>query len=122
MRVTALIPQNSYMQGWGLHVWGNVTNQTNWNTPQQPTGLGREGPYWDIKLQTSANHVGVLIHKGEEKAAGARLSGCLHGTMGSTLQDSSCCYTGKVCDGTNLQQCMQLVTSQALRTQLNACH
>lgn len=58
------------LQGWGLHVWGDVIQPTPWSTPLPPSGLGPEGAYWDIKLLTSANHVGALIHKGEEKAAG----------------------------------------------------
>ncbi|WIA10447.1 hypothetical protein OEZ85_010639 [Tetradesmus obliquus] len=57
--------------GWGLHIWGDVEHPTPWSSAKQPTGSGPEGPYWDVVLQTSAKHVGLLIHKGEEKAAGA---------------------------------------------------
>ncbi|KAF8068441.1 PU1 [Scenedesmus sp. PABB004] len=57
--------------GWNLHLWGDVEAATSWSAPKQPTGTGPEGPYWDIKLKPGAGHVGLLIHKGEEKAAGA---------------------------------------------------
>eukprot|EP00882_Tetradesmus_deserticola_P023731 GHRQ01025841.1.p2 GENE.GHRQ01025841.1~~GHRQ01025841.1.p2 ORF type:complete len:108 (+),score=47.14 GHRQ01025841.1:680-1003(+) len=59
------------LQGWGLHVWGDVEHPTPWSSAKQPSGSGPEGPYWDVALQVSAKHVGLLIHKGEEKAAGA---------------------------------------------------
>jgi len=62
-----------HLQGWGLHVWGSVAQPTPWSKPLPPSGLGPDGPYWDIQLTTAARHVGVLIHKGEEKAAGAPL-------------------------------------------------
>eukprot|EP00775_Hariotina_reticulata_P002314 gene2314-2622_t len=58
-------------QGWGLHVWGSVAQPTPWSKALPPSGLGPDGPYWDIQLTAAARHVGVLIHKGEEKAAGA---------------------------------------------------
>lgn len=53
-----------------MHIWGDVEHPTPWSSAKQPTGSGPEGPYWDVVLQTSAKHVGLLIHKGEEKAAG----------------------------------------------------
>jgi hypothetical protein len=58
------------VQGWGLHIWGDVEHPTPWSSAKQPTGSGPDSPYWDVVLQTSAKHVGLLIHKGEEKAAG----------------------------------------------------
>jgi hypothetical protein len=59
-----------HLQGWGLHVWGSVAQPTPWSKPLPPSGLGPDGPYWDIQLTAASRHVGVLIHKGEEKAAG----------------------------------------------------
>jgi hypothetical protein len=40
----------------------------------EPSGFD-DGPYWQLKLKPSANHLGVLVYKGdstkgEEKAAG----------------------------------------------------
>jgi hypothetical protein len=72
--ITACLHRVLAVQGWGLHIWGDVDHPTPWSSAKQPSGSGPEGPYWDVELQTSAKHVGLLIHKGEEKAAGtARL-------------------------------------------------
>jgi hypothetical protein len=40
-----------------------------------PSGQDEQGPYWDIQLWEDASNVGLLIHRGEEKAAGAHLPG-----------------------------------------------
>jgi len=68
------LPPTPTPQGWKLHVWGDVTRATDWGRGLEPTGF-EDGPYWNLKLKTSANHVGVLIYKGdslqgEQKAAG----------------------------------------------------
>lgn len=55
-------------------MWGDVREAPAWGRGLEPTGFD-DGPYWNLKLKSSANHVGVLVYKGdsvkgEEKAAG----------------------------------------------------
>lgn len=56
-------------------MWGDVKVPTDWGIGLPPSGFKDGGPFWSLQLKTSANHVGVLIYKGdstkgEEKAAG----------------------------------------------------
>jgi hypothetical protein len=60
-------------------VWGDVKEATAWGRGLEPSGFD-DGPYWQLKLKPSANHVGVLVYKGdstkgEEKAAGEARGG-----------------------------------------------
>lgn len=62
------------LQGWKLHVWGDVKEAPAWGRGLEPTGFD-DGPFWVLKLKPGANHVGCLVYKGdstqgEEKAAG----------------------------------------------------
>jgi hypothetical protein len=80
------------VQGWALHVWGDVKEAPAWGEGLQPTGFN-DGPFWTLKLKPSANHVGVLIYKGdstkgEEKAAG----GCDHVQLHRVTLSGRCRY------------------------------
>ncbi|KAL6752790.1 glycoside hydrolase superfamily [Haematococcus lacustris] len=58
---------------WGLHVWGDVTEHTDWQRPLSPQGLDAEGVYWEVKLRPGARKLGLLVHCGDTKSAGAEL-------------------------------------------------
>lgn len=68
--------------GWGLHVWGDVEAETDWQQPLQPRGLGGEGGaagdadatgscsfpvVWDVPLREGARTVNLLPHSGDSK-------------------------------------------------------
>jgi hypothetical protein len=49
--------------------------------PLAPSGQDEQGLFWDIQLWEDASNVGLLIHRGEEKAAGATLPGAATGEV-----------------------------------------
>jgi hypothetical protein len=59
------------MQGWGLHVWGGAVVHTDWQQPLPASGYDsvRGSAYWDVQIKAVDCNVGLLIHKGEMKAA-----------------------------------------------------
>ncbi|WP_436757600.1 pullulanase-type alpha-1,6-glucosidase [Streptosporangium sp. V21-05] len=59
--------------GWGLHVWGDVENPTEWATPLPLTGEDSYGRFAWIKLKPGATSVGIIAHKGDEKDGGDRV-------------------------------------------------
>jgi pullulanase-type alpha-1,6-glucosidase len=65
--------QRSDYDGWGLHVWGDVEQPTDWGTPLALTGEDSFGRFAWIKLKPGATSVGVITHKGDEKDGGDRL-------------------------------------------------
>lgn len=49
--------------GWGLHIWGDVANETGWSTPLANSGTDPElGAYFVIDLKPSAERVNLIIH------------------------------------------------------------
>ncbi|GII00343.1 pullulanase-type alpha-1,6-glucosidase [Planobispora takensis] len=59
--------------GWGLHVWGDVENPTDWAEPLPLTGEDAYGRFTWIKLKPGAANVGIIAHKGDEKDGGDRI-------------------------------------------------
>ncbi|GAA4192227.1 hypothetical protein GCM10022252_33280 [Streptosporangium oxazolinicum] len=59
--------------GWGLHVWGDVENPTEWANPLPLTGEDSYGRFAWIKLKPGATSVGIIAHRGDEKDGGDRI-------------------------------------------------
>ncbi|GAA3814063.1 hypothetical protein GCM10022226_38580 [Sphaerisporangium flaviroseum] len=64
--------QRSDYDGWGLHVWGDVEQPTEWGAPLPLTGEDAFGRFAWIKLKPGATSVGIIAHKGDEKDGGDR--------------------------------------------------
>nr|BFE77871.1 hypothetical protein GCM10020093_004720 [Planobispora longispora] len=65
--------QRADYDGWGLHVWGDVENPTDWAEPLPLTGEDAYGRFAWIKLKPGAANVGIIAHKGDEKDGGDRI-------------------------------------------------
>lgn len=63
--------QDDY-SGWGLHVWGDVEQPTDWTKPLPFQGEDAFGRFAWIKLKPGATNVGIIAHKGDEKDGGDR--------------------------------------------------
>lgn len=72
LRVHFIRKDRSY-KGWGLHVWGDVLQATDWNQPLAPTGQTTDGPYWDVELSEETGSVGLIVHRGDSKATEAEV-------------------------------------------------
>jgi pullulanase-type alpha-1,6-glucosidase len=59
--------------GWGLHVWGDVANPTEWDSPLALQGEDAYGRFAWIKLKPGATSVGIIAHKGDDKDGGDRI-------------------------------------------------
>jgi len=63
-------PQGDY-EDWGLHLWGDVAEETlsavSWENPLQPAGSDAFGVLFEVPLTASAESIGYIIHKGDEK-------------------------------------------------------
>ncbi len=59
-------PDNVY-DGWGLHVWEDANDPTQWAKPLPQTGRDPFGAYWDVPIKTDWKKLGFIIHKGDEK-------------------------------------------------------
>ncbi len=57
--------------GWGLHVWGPTTEtDVVWENPLTPTGQDEFGPVWVVGMETDAEFLNYIVHKGDEKDPG----------------------------------------------------
>ncbi|WP_433360246.1 pullulanase-type alpha-1,6-glucosidase [Streptosporangium sp. CA-115845] len=65
--------QRENYDGWGLHVWGDVENPTEWAEPLKLTGEDAYGRFAWIKLKPGASNVGIIAHRGDEKDGGDRV-------------------------------------------------
>ncbi|MFC4584884.1 pullulanase-type alpha-1,6-glucosidase [Sphaerisporangium corydalis] len=65
--------QRSDYTGWGLHVWGDVEQPTDWGSPLPLTGEDAYGRFAWIRLKPGAAGVGIIAHKGDEKDGGDRM-------------------------------------------------
>ena len=58
-------------EGWGLHLWGDVAEATlagiAWETPLQPARRDAFGLVFEVSLSATAESIGYIIHKGDEK-------------------------------------------------------
>lgn len=67
-------PQAELLQ-WGLHVWGAASFTTDWSSPLTPNGSDARSSYWDLLVSSEDSAVvGLLVHKGELKAARAEVA------------------------------------------------
>jgi len=55
---------------WGLHLWGDTTDETEWSSPVQPAGEDEYGAFYVVHLKPDAQQVNFIIHKGETKDPG----------------------------------------------------
>jgi hypothetical protein len=63
-------PSEDY-DGWGLHVWGPTVEQgVTWTTPLLPDGQDDYGIYWLVDMETAAEVLNYIVHKGDEKDPG----------------------------------------------------
>lgn len=62
-------PDGRY-DGWGLHLWEDTPERTDWNSPFPPAGEDPYGLYWDLRLNEGAEKVGFIVHKGDQKDPG----------------------------------------------------
>lgn len=58
--------------GWGLHAWGDIDQDVQWDSPVALTGEDSFGRFAWIKLKPGAASVGLITHKGDEKDGGDR--------------------------------------------------
>ncbi|HRE87768.1 MAG TPA: pullulanase-associated domain-containing protein, partial [Myxococcota bacterium] len=57
--------------GWGLHLWEDVAQETAWTAPRIRDGVDpRLGAFWRVPLKEAAAKVGVIVHRGDEKDPG----------------------------------------------------
>jgi pullulanase len=57
--------------GWGLHIWGPTAIEgITWTSPLLPEGQDEYGLYWIIDMQTEADHLNYIVHKGDQKDPG----------------------------------------------------
>nr|Q05884.1 RecName: Full=Alpha-amylase; AltName: Full=1,4-alpha-D-glucan glucanohydrolase; Flags: Precursor [Streptomyces lividans]CAA49759.1 amy [Streptomyces lividans TK24] len=53
--------------GWGLHVWGDAANPTDWAKPLQPVRTDPYGAVFEVPLTDGASSLSYMVHKGDEK-------------------------------------------------------
>ncbi|WP_328657107.1 pullulanase-type alpha-1,6-glucosidase [Streptomyces sp. NBC_00334] len=53
--------------GWGLHVWGDAANPTDWAKPLQPVGTDPYGAVFEVPLTEGASSLSYIVHQGDEK-------------------------------------------------------
>ncbi|MEU0595773.1 pullulanase-type alpha-1,6-glucosidase [Streptomyces ardesiacus] len=53
--------------GWGLHVWGDAANPTDWAKSLQPVRTDPYGAVFEVPLTEGASSLGYIVHKGDEK-------------------------------------------------------
>lgn len=53
--------------GWGIHLWGDVMESTEWEVPMPPSGEDNFGIFWSITPSNDSSEIQFMVHKGEEK-------------------------------------------------------
>ncbi|MET7320771.1 pullulanase-type alpha-1,6-glucosidase [Streptomyces sp. NPDC005549] len=53
--------------GWGLHVWGDAANPTDWAKPLQPVRTDAYGAVFEVPLTEGASSLSYIVHQGDEK-------------------------------------------------------
>lgn len=53
--------------GWGLHVWGDAANPTDWAKPLEPVKTDSYGAVFEVPLTEGASSLNYIVHKGDEK-------------------------------------------------------
>ena len=65
-------PDSAYA-GWGLHIWEDAAEPTEWTAPLAQTGKDDWGAYWDVPLKNDARKLGFIVHQGDTKDPGPDL-------------------------------------------------
>jgi pullulanase len=65
-------PDSAYA-GWGLHIWEDAAEPTEWTAPLAQTGEDDWGAYWDVPLKNDARKLGFIVHQGDTKDPGPDL-------------------------------------------------
>ena len=55
---------------WGMHVWGDSTNNVAWDNPLRPIAFDTFGAIFKVNLTANAQQIGYIFHKGDEKDPG----------------------------------------------------
>ncbi len=71
-RVHYYRPDGDY-EGFTLHVWEDVAEETTWENGLEPAGQDSYGVYWDVALADDAERLGFIVHRGDEKDPGPDL-------------------------------------------------
>ncbi|MEU4514049.1 Alpha-amylase precursor [Nonomuraea coxensis DSM 45129] len=53
--------------GWGLHLWGDVRQPTEWSAPLRPARYDAFGAVFEVPLTEGGKNVSYILHKGDEK-------------------------------------------------------
>ncbi|WP_405698246.1 pullulanase-type alpha-1,6-glucosidase [Streptomyces coelicoflavus] len=53
--------------GWGLQVWGDAANPTDWAKPLRPVRTDPYGAVFEVPLTEGASSLSYIVHKGDEK-------------------------------------------------------
>jgi pullulanase len=57
--------------GWGLHLWGDVAQETLWSFPHPADGQDpRWGAYYIVDMAAGGDRLNLIVHKGDEKDPG----------------------------------------------------
>ena len=57
--------------GWGLHAWGDVKVETQWQAPLTPSGIDPElGAGFVVNVKPGGDQINVIAHKGDSKDPG----------------------------------------------------
>ncbi len=63
-------PDNAY-DGWGLHIWGDVVQETQWTAPLAWEAVDPDlGAYFLVDVQESGDQVNLIVHMGDTKDPG----------------------------------------------------
>ena len=63
---------SNYVDFWGLHTWDGAADP-GWTTPRTPTGEDLFGVVFEVPLNTGAERMGYILHRGDEKDPGPDL-------------------------------------------------
>ena len=58
-------------EGWGLHLWGDVAEETLWTFPAPQGGIDPDfGAYWLVDVAPGGDQINLIVHMGDEKDPG----------------------------------------------------
>ena len=60
----------NYNDFWGLHAWGDTTNNVQWTSPLKPIAQDTFGVVFQVDLTDNAAQIGYILHRGDAKDPG----------------------------------------------------
>ena len=60
----------NYQDFWGMHVWGDTTNNVQWTSPLKPIDQDTFGVVFKVDLTDPAVQINYILHRGDEKDPG----------------------------------------------------